>query len=76
MSDARTNEPAPTGNGTPIADLVLDDIAERVEMGKKKYGTKLRANNGRKALWDAYQEALDLVMYLRQEIEERRAEDE
>jgi hypothetical protein len=28
-------------------------------------------NNGRDSLMDAYQEALDLVMYLRQAIEER-----
>jgi len=65
------NEPPPAQGTTPIADLVLADIAERVEMGRQKYGTLLKANNGRDALWDAYQEALDLVMYLRQEIVER-----
>lgn len=36
-----------------------------------KYGTPLQANNGRNPLIDAYQEALDLCVYLRQEIEER-----
>lgn len=33
----------------------------------------LQAHNGRDPLVDAYQEALDLVVYLRQAIEERRA---
>ena len=63
-------EPAPTGEGKVIFPLVIDDIEERAAMGKDKYGTYLRANNGRKPLVDAYQEALDLVMYLRQKIEE------
>jgi hypothetical protein len=40
-------------------------------MGRRKYGTALEANNGRDALMDAYQEALDLAMYLRQAIAER-----
>ena len=44
-----------------------------VELGLERYGTKLQTFNGRDALWDAYQEALDLVMYLRQAIMEREA---
>jgi len=36
-----------------------------------KYHTYLLTHNGRDALIDAYQEALDLAMYLRQAIEER-----
>ena len=43
----------------------------RAEAGQKKYGTMLRVHNGRDPLWDAYQEALDLSMYLRQAILER-----
>lgn len=50
---------------------VLDDIRQRVEFGREKYGTVLQTHNGRDALWDAYQEAIDLVMYLRQAILER-----
>ena len=38
---------------------------------KKKYGIMLQTDNGREALWDAYQEALDLAMYLRQAILEK-----
>ncbi len=64
-------EPPPKGYGPEIWPLVMKDIEERVEMGLAKYGTALRANNGRDPLIDAYQEALDLVMYMRQAIHER-----
>ena len=37
-----------------------------------EHGTPLQAHNGRDPLVDAYQEALDLAVYLRQAIEERR----
>lgn len=47
-------------------DAVLDDIRERKAMGLAKYGTTLQAHNGRDALVDAYQEALDLCAYLTQ----------
>ena len=49
---------------------VVKDLLERVEMGRKKYGVPLTTNNGRKALQDAYEEALDLAMYLKQRIME------
>ena len=62
-----------TNDGTPIVDLVRKDLEDRAEAGKAKYGTYLQAHNGRKALVDAYQEALDLCMYLRQAIEEQRS---
>jgi hypothetical protein len=54
-----------------IAKLVQSDIEGRACVGKETYGTRLQPFNGRSALVDAYQEALDLCMYLRQEIEER-----
>jgi len=71
----RVNEPqpAPTMNSsTPVWELVIADMRERDHVGRQRYGTPLQANNGRDALLDAYQEALDLVVYLRQAIEERR----
>ena len=65
----------PPQPGTSIVlPYVLKDLTDRAEMGKAQYGTYLQTHNGRSALWDAYQEALDLVMYLRQallEMEER-----
>ena len=74
MSGAAQPEPKPVHGQQNVADLVLADIQARVEMGQRKYGTKLQTFNGRDALWDAYQEAIDLVMYLRQAITERNKE--
>lgn len=65
-------EPAPVPNThEPVWRLVISDMQERDAAGRKKYGTPLQPFNGRDALVDAYQEALDLVVYLRQEMEER-----
>lgn len=62
-------EPMPEKNDHPyVWDLVKKDIEERDEIGFKKYGTRLQPFNGRKSLVDAYQDALDLVVYLRQAI--------
>lgn len=67
------DQPAPQPNtSTPIWELVINDMRERDNVGRQRYGTLLQANNGRGALVDAYQEALDLAVYLRQAIEERR----
>lgn len=71
MSQASEYQPDPKPGQQNVADYVLADITERIEAGEKKYGTKLQTFNGRDPLWDAYQEALDLVMYLRQAILER-----
>jgi hypothetical protein len=65
-------EPPPKPNdSTPIWELVIADMRERDHSGRAKYGVPLQAGNGRDALVDAYQEALDLAVYLRQAIEER-----
>lgn len=48
------------------AHMLSEDLKARAEMGLKKYGTKLRVNNGRKALVDFYQEVLDALMYAMQ----------
>lgn len=68
---ATVKQSAPKGKGNPILGMVLADLTNRALEGKEKYGEPLLANNGRNALWDAYQEALDLAMYLRQAIEEQ-----
>lgn len=65
-------QPKPTNN-PHIADLVCVDIRYRKEEGIKRYGVPLQAGNGRDALQDAYEEALDLCQYLKQAIEERNA---
>ena len=71
-------EPAPVLGKVDIGDLVLEDIRARINLGYERYGTTLQSHNGRDALMDAYQEAIDLVMYLRQAIQENRlySEDE
>lgn len=42
------------------------DMRQRHEIGIARYGTPLRVWNGRDAVIDAYQEALDLVVYTQQ----------
>lgn len=49
---------------------LVDCLRERAKSGLAKYGVYLETNNGRDALVDAFQEALDLVMYLEQYREE------
>lgn len=61
---ANTPQPAPVGDGEVVLFQVQADILERAAMGRRKYGTFLRTQNGRNSLADAYQEAIDLVMYL------------
>jgi hypothetical protein len=69
---AATPQPPPRPNGHPSCwALVMDDFRARDEFGRRKYGTPLQPHNGRDALADAFQEALDLAVYLRQAIYER-----
>lgn len=71
--DPSVEQPMPEhrDNATDIQSLVMYDLAARREVGIQRYGTPLQAHNGRDALRDAYDEALDLACYLRQLIEER-----
>lgn len=46
--------------------LIMDDLSERAAVGLQKYGRLLETHNGRDALMDLYQEALDGVMYAAQ----------
>jgi hypothetical protein len=67
-------QPAPIPNEWPaVWDLVIADMQARDSVGRQRYGTRLQPHNGRDALRDAYEEVLDLAVYLRQEIEERKA---
>ena len=69
----QSEQPKPQGKGREIAPLVISDLLSRVDKGVRTYGEPLKAHNGRDALRDAYEEALDLCMYLRQAIEENNA---
>lgn len=70
--------------GPKIWDLVIEDISymhdsgvnqlmiaearERDAQGEKKYGVALRAFDGRDSMIDAYQEVMDLVVYLKKAV--------
>lgn len=72
MPSLNEKQPPAEPNEEPCMwDLVFKDMQERDQMGLRKHGTRLQPNNGRDALVDAYQEALDLTVYLRQAIFER-----
>jgi hypothetical protein len=65
-------QPAPLVNDGPaVWGLVIEDMQARDRLGRERYGVPLQPFNGRDALVDLYQELLDAVVYLRQEIEER-----
>ena len=49
---------------------ILGDIAARHIQGMRKYGTPLQSHNGRDSVRDAYEEAMDLVVYLKNAIQE------
>lgn len=63
------NQPAPLHTDErPTVDCVVEDLETRKAMGIRKYGTPLQPDNGRDSLQDAYEEALDLCVYLKNEI--------
>ncbi len=74
MSEYATQEqPAPQdGTGPDAWLLVIEDMKHRRTLGIERYRRPLRHDNGRDHLVDAYQEALDLAVYLRNEIEARK----
>ena len=57
-----------------IAIMVQEDIEARAQLGEEKYGGRLEGgsrNNMISPLQNAYEEALDLALYLKQELLER-----
>jgi len=72
VSERVTEQPPPKANDKPaVWPLVVSDMKARDAEGRRKYGVPLQPFNGRDVLVDAYQEALDLCVYLRQAIYER-----
>jgi hypothetical protein len=51
--------------------IVIKEMEARDQLGRERYGVPLTANNGRDALWDAYEEVLDQAVYIRAAIFER-----
>lgn len=76
MADAYHNNPPPLPGRAQVLPRVLLDLNSRAFHGLKKYGTTLHTHNGRSALQDAYEEALDLVMYLKQKLMEEESKKE
>jgi hypothetical protein len=72
--------PPHTGNDRVInfitsdfrSDKIISDLKNRSEIGYKKYGHYLESFNGRNSLQDAYEESLDMCMYLKQSILETK----
>lgn len=54
-----------------IFPLLKRDLDERDKLGWRTYGRALRPHDGRDSLRDAYEEALDLCVYLRKALYER-----
>lgn len=55
-------------------DRLIDMLRDRRELGRVKYGHSLYPNNGRDALQDAIEEALDCCQYLLQRVMELELE--
>lgn len=65
------HQPPPVRSNRPaVQDLVIADVGARRDVGIERYGTVLQVFNGRSGILDAYQESLDLVVYLRQVLAE------
>jgi hypothetical protein len=65
------SRPVATPDGsTYIFDSELEKVAldheSRIAFGEKKYGQRLKINNGRDAIMDSYQELLDFLSYAMQ----------
>jgi transcription elongation factor Elf1 len=66
------DQPLPVTNDHPfVADALCSFIEARKQVGIERYGTPLQPNNGRDAIRDAFEEAVDLATYLAQVIIER-----
>ncbi|RLC88892.1 MAG: hypothetical protein DRJ03_01235 [Chloroflexi bacterium] len=71
MRNAAERQAQPTNGKRDVVPEVIKDMQARDVVGTKKYGTTLQTHNGRDALLDAYQEVLDLAVYLKQELMQR-----
>jgi hypothetical protein len=69
MSDVRdpaTDQPLPSGGVTEVQQALINAIAARRELGIRKYGQPVMTHNGRNPLRDAWEEVIDLAVYLTQ----------
>jgi hypothetical protein len=64
-------QPRPKPGRRTVVDQVRVDLICREWQGAQQYGRPLETFNGRDGLRDAYEEALDLAVYLKQVLMER-----
>ena len=74
--DMNAPQPDPKPGRESVTDGTIEDLRIRRRGGIKKYGNELESGNGREALIDAYQEALDMALYLRQRVMEDQDREE
>src|SRR4051812_28246964 len=65
------SQPLPREGFQDVTPEVILDLRERTRRGIRTYGKPLQTHNGRNALQDAYEEALDLAQYLKQTLMEQ-----
>jgi hypothetical protein len=70
VADLSAEHPAAQGQ-REILPLVIADLHQRIEVGTRTYGSPLAVESENDALRFAYEESLDLCLYLRQELERR-----
>jgi hypothetical protein len=66
VRDSQRDQPLPKPGRINVQAALRAALHEREAYGRRKYGTALETDNGRDALTDAWEEALDLVTYLTQ----------
>lgn len=72
QQEGSMNQPDPIPNDHPAMwQIVIEDMKARDKLGRERYKTPLQPFNGRDSLQDAYEEVLDLAVYLRTSIYER-----
>jgi hypothetical protein len=54
-----------------LFEIVKTDLDARNELGMRVYKKPMQPHDGRNSLQDAYEEALDLVMYLKKALVEQ-----
>ncbi|PPS89536.1 hypothetical protein [Streptomyces sp. MH60] len=67
------DQPLPAEGQENVQDKLIDLIKERRDLGVQRYGRPLQTFNGRNAVRDALEEALDLSTYLMQVEMEKKA---
>lgn len=60
------DQPLPVGGRECVQDRLIEEIENRKRLGIQRYGQPLMTHSGRDALQDAWEESVDLAVYLTQ----------